>query len=49
MSRTSRHIWIASRGNVVPSLPECPRNISEPRYAFVLFERTCQVSVNDIL
>ncbi|KAI1783155.1 hypothetical protein LXA43DRAFT_1047721 [Ganoderma leucocontextum] len=42
MSRTSRHIWIASRRNAVPPLPECPNNLSEPRYAAVLFERTCQ-------
>lgn len=44
MSRTSRHIWIASRRNVVPKLPDCPADISEPMYASLVFERTCQVS-----
>ncbi|PIL30566.1 hypothetical protein GSI_07266 [Ganoderma sinense ZZ0214-1] len=42
MSRTSRHIWIASRRKVVPPAPECPSSLSEPQYASLLFERTCQ-------
>ncbi|KAH9857686.1 hypothetical protein C2E23DRAFT_928193 [Lenzites betulinus] len=41
MSRSSRHIWIAARKNVVPRLPDCPDYLSEAQYAHLVFERTC--------
>ncbi|TFK78431.1 hypothetical protein K466DRAFT_560510 [Polyporus arcularius HHB13444] len=43
LSRTSRHIWIATRKNVSPPPPDCPESLSEPRYAYLLFERFCML------
>ncbi|KAI0695439.1 hypothetical protein C8T65DRAFT_46348 [Cerioporus squamosus] len=43
LSRTSRHVWIAARKNVSPPPPDCPEFLSEPRYAYLLFERFCML------
>jgi hypothetical protein len=43
MSRSAKHIWVAARTNV-PGLPDCPEDLSEPRYAHLVFERNpCDV------
>ncbi|RPD59158.1 hypothetical protein L226DRAFT_572160 [Lentinus tigrinus ALCF2SS1-7] len=42
MSRSSRHVWVAARGNVDPPLPDCPDFLSEPEYAYLVFERFCE-------
>ncbi|RPD73471.1 hypothetical protein L226DRAFT_613986 [Lentinus tigrinus ALCF2SS1-7] len=41
-SPTSRHVWVTARKNVEPALPEPPEDMSEPLYAFLVFERFCQ-------
>ncbi|KAJ8480925.1 hypothetical protein ONZ51_g6335 [Trametes cubensis] len=41
LSRKSRPLWSTVFGNIVPQMPACPEHISEPRYAHVVFERTC--------
>ncbi|TFK88776.1 hypothetical protein K466DRAFT_56620 [Polyporus arcularius HHB13444] len=41
LSRSSRRIWIAARNNIVPEIPDGPDDLSEPRYARLLFERDC--------
>ena len=42
-SKLSRRIWIAARANV-EGLPDCPPDLSEPEYAFLVFDRdTCHV------
>lgn len=43
-SKSSRHAWIVSRKNVDPQLPDCPTDLSEPKYAYLIFERFCMVS-----
>ncbi|KAL1944343.1 hypothetical protein VTO73DRAFT_3528 [Trametes versicolor] len=40
MTRSARHLWVASFRNV-PGVPPCPPYISEPRYAAVLFDQYC--------
>lgn len=42
MTRSARHLWVASFRNV-PGVPPCPPYISEPRYAAVLFDQYCFV------
>ncbi|KAI0806939.1 hypothetical protein C8Q74DRAFT_1376023 [Fomes fomentarius] len=42
-SKSCRHVWIASRKNVHPQLPDCPHDLSEPKYAYLVFERFCMV------
>ncbi|OBZ75333.1 hypothetical protein A0H81_04784 [Grifola frondosa] len=41
MSKNARHVWIAARRNV-SGLPDCPSDLAEPRYAFLIFERYCE-------
>ncbi|KAI0350232.1 hypothetical protein OH77DRAFT_1431233 [Trametes cingulata] len=41
-SRNSRHIWVAARRNIVPPMPDCPDDVSEPQFARLVFERICQ-------
>ncbi|KAI0329843.1 hypothetical protein GY45DRAFT_828154 [Cubamyces sp. BRFM 1775] len=41
LSRKSRPLWSTVFKNIVPQMPACPEHISEPRYAHVVFERTC--------
>ncbi|EPQ53234.1 hypothetical protein GLOTRDRAFT_95228 [Gloeophyllum trabeum ATCC 11539] len=41
MSRSAKHIWAASRQNNFPGCPDCPADLSEPRYANLLFEHNC--------
>ncbi|KAI0329839.1 hypothetical protein GY45DRAFT_1337187 [Cubamyces sp. BRFM 1775] len=42
LSRKSRGIWVAARRNMVPPMPDCPEeHLSEPRYAQLFYERTC--------
>ncbi|KAI0338143.1 hypothetical protein BDW22DRAFT_1363265 [Trametopsis cervina] len=40
MSRSSKRMWAAARANV-DGLPEPPNIVSEPKYAALLFDRTC--------
>ena len=44
-SKASRHAWIAARQNVYPPLPDCPYFLSEPAFAYLVFERSCEVSL----
>ena len=46
MSRSSRGMWIAARKNA-QNPPPPPDELSEPKYASVLFERDCQASTSD--
>ncbi|RDX52690.1 hypothetical protein OH76DRAFT_1433438 [Lentinus brumalis] len=41
--KDTRRLWVAARNNVVPPLPDCPEDMSEPRYAFLVFERFCEL------
>ncbi|KAI0695440.1 hypothetical protein C8T65DRAFT_665369 [Cerioporus squamosus] len=41
-SPTSRHIWMTARKNTVPPLHDPPEDMSEPQYAFLVFERFCE-------
>ena len=43
LSRTSRHVWINARKNIMPPPPDPPEYVSEPKYAYLLFERFCMV------
>ncbi|TFK88222.1 hypothetical protein K466DRAFT_521175 [Polyporus arcularius HHB13444] len=43
LSRSSRHVWTAAFENVEPPLPDCPPSLSEPEYAYIVFERFCQL------
>ena len=43
LSRTARHVWINARRNVMPPPPDPPEYLSEPKYAYLLFERFCMV------
>lgn len=40
LSPTTASLWRACRANV-PGLPDCPQDVSEPRYAFLMFELIC--------
>ena len=42
VSKTSLHMWRAARAQI-KDLPNCPQDLSEPEYASLLFESTCQV------
>ncbi|KAJ4485289.1 hypothetical protein J3R30DRAFT_1337821 [Lentinula aciculospora] len=42
MSKTSEDIWLAARQNV-KDLPPRPRDLSEPQYAYLLYEPCCHV------
>lgn len=43
--RSSKFIWKAARNNVqAQGLPECPPDLSEPRYALLAFFKRCEVS-----
>ena len=44
-SKASRHAWVAARQNVYPPLPDCPHFLSEPAYSYLVFERSCEVSM----
>lgn len=41
LSRQSKHIWKASRDAI--EMPPCPDDLSEPRYASLVFETNCDV------
>ncbi|KAI0747655.1 hypothetical protein C8Q80DRAFT_1270125 [Daedaleopsis nitida] len=43
LSRASRHMWIAARKNISPPPPDPPEYVSEPEYAYLLFERFCML------
>lgn len=44
-SRSSKHLWVVARRNVLYlSPPECPSDLSEPAYASLLFDTHCMVS-----
>ncbi|TFK56746.1 hypothetical protein OE88DRAFT_1803408 [Heliocybe sulcata] len=40
LNPTAVTVWKRARGNV-EGLPDCPPNLTEPRYAHLLFEHTC--------
>jgi hypothetical protein len=42
----NRHAWLAAR-RTVAGLPDCPSDLSEARYAHLLFESMCSVSISD--
>ena len=46
LSRTARFVWEAARENVDPPLPECPEDMSEPMYAYLVFGKYCLVRHN---
>ncbi|KAI9068287.1 hypothetical protein FKP32DRAFT_175704 [Trametes sanguinea] len=41
MSRSSAHIWKASRQRVSLTIPDCPPELSEPQYIVLLFTSEC--------
>ncbi|KAG8964440.1 hypothetical protein FRC05_003814 [Tulasnella sp. 425] len=43
MSKRSRCVWKAARAVVVPPVPICPKGMSEPQLAVLLFARECTV------
>ncbi|KDN34649.1 hypothetical protein RSAG8_12274, partial [Rhizoctonia solani AG-8 WAC10335] len=43
MHRSSIHVWHAARRNV-EGLPDCPPDMSEPRFVSLIFSKTCSVS-----
>ena len=43
MARSASTIWRRARENV-PGLPDCPKDMSEPAYANLLFDPHCHVS-----
>ena len=43
-SRSSRYLWAAARKNA-SQLPDPPEYLSEPRYAALVFEYACFVSI----
>ncbi|KAJ3751301.1 hypothetical protein DFH05DRAFT_1470822 [Lentinula detonsa] len=42
MSKTLENIWRAARQNV-EDLPPCPHDLSEPQYAFLIYEPICHL------
>jgi hypothetical protein len=44
----NRHAWLAAR-RTVEGLPDCPSDISEARYAHLLFESVCSVRISAFL
>ena len=42
LSPTTAPLWRTSRANV-PGLPDCPQDLSEPHYAYLMFELICHV------
>ena len=43
-AKSNRHIvWKRARKNIVPAPPDPPEDLSEPRYASLLFEEGCMV------
>lgn len=43
MSPSSITVWKAARSSVIPAMPECPDDLSEPEYADLAFGKGCQV------
>ncbi|KJA27584.1 hypothetical protein HYPSUDRAFT_62657 [Hypholoma sublateritium FD-334 SS-4] len=41
MSRSSITVWKAARASVIPPMPECPDDFSEPAYADLAFGKAC--------
>ncbi|KAI0747632.1 hypothetical protein C8Q80DRAFT_687812 [Daedaleopsis nitida] len=41
MSRQTRSLWVAARKAYDPPLPDCPDDLSEPKYASLVFELSC--------
>ncbi|KAH9483703.1 hypothetical protein JR316_0003176 [Psilocybe cubensis] len=48
MSRKSWPIWKAARSNIIPKLPECPDDLSEPQYASLAFEKHCHFCLRNL-
>ena len=44
MNKAQRHLWVAARKNM-DGLPDPPSELSEPRYAAVLFSPVCFVRI----
>ncbi|KAF8188367.1 hypothetical protein BJ912DRAFT_400491 [Pholiota molesta] len=40
-SRSSTSVWKAARANIVPAMPDCPDDLSEPQYAVLMFGKGC--------
>ncbi|CAA7265274.1 unnamed protein product [Cyclocybe aegerita] len=47
LSQTSIFIWRRSRENI-ESLPECPKDLSEPQYADLVFGRNCNYCLRNL-
>jgi hypothetical protein len=45
-SRSSTSVWKAARANIVPAMPDCPDDLSEPQYAVLMFGKGCHVCIN---
>ncbi|KAG8952217.1 hypothetical protein FRC04_004924 [Tulasnella sp. 424] len=43
MSKRSISIWITAREAVIPPVPECPKDQSEPQWAMLLFTHDCTI------
>lgn len=46
MSRSSITVWKAARSSVIPSMPACPDDFSEPAYAELAFGKACHVRLH---
>ncbi|KAF8177604.1 hypothetical protein BJ912DRAFT_1146553 [Pholiota molesta] len=40
-SRSSISVWKAARANIIPTMPDCPDDLSEPQYADLAFGKGC--------
>ncbi|KAF8177607.1 hypothetical protein BJ912DRAFT_1045683 [Pholiota molesta] len=40
-SRSSISVWKAARANIIPAMPDCPDDLSEPQYADLVFGKGC--------
>ncbi|KJA22478.1 hypothetical protein HYPSUDRAFT_139140 [Hypholoma sublateritium FD-334 SS-4] len=47
MSRSSISVWRTARSSI-PGLPDCPNDLSEPRYATLAFGKSCSVGLISI-
>ncbi|KJA21129.1 hypothetical protein HYPSUDRAFT_42500 [Hypholoma sublateritium FD-334 SS-4] len=41
MSRSSTMVWKTARSTIIPAMPECPDDLSEPAYAELAFGKGC--------
>ncbi|PIL30562.1 hypothetical protein GSI_07262 [Ganoderma sinense ZZ0214-1] len=42
-AKRNRSVWICARNSLDPPMPACPEDLSEPKYAFLVFDPVCMV------